>query len=72
MPLHRLREQSCFDPEHTQAMSAAFDQLCADLGLPTHEQTRRELVAQQVIEYAQRMVSDPAKLRAFVLAAMKS
>jgi hypothetical protein len=71
MPLHRLLENSGFTPEHTSAMATAFDAVCRDFQIAPHEQARRELVAQHVIEFAARGERDAAKLRAHVLAAMR-
>ena len=33
MPIHRLLENSAFEPDHIEAMAAAFDDLCRELEL---------------------------------------
>ena len=71
MPLHRLLENSGFDPEHVAAMSVAFDDLCQELELAQRDDPLRELVARQVIEFAKRGERDPTKLKSLVLAAIQ-
>jgi hypothetical protein len=45
MPVHPLLERSGFDPEHIVAMSIALENVCAAMGIRSHEHSRRELVA---------------------------
>jgi hypothetical protein len=59
-----------FDFEHTTAMSIAFDEICRELRLAKQERASRELIAERVIEFAQRGECDPPKLKAQVLAAI--
>ena len=70
MPLHRLLENSAFEPEHIEAMSTAFDELCRELELAQLDDPLRALVARQVIEFARRGERDPAKLKSQVMAAI--
>jgi hypothetical protein len=62
-----LRDQSVFEPEMTQAMSAAFDEACMALKLPDTATYQRETVAIRVIAWARRGLRDPARLREQVL-----
>ena len=71
MPLHRLLENSAFEPEHVEAMSTAFEDICRELGLAQRDNPLRELVARQVIEFARRGERDPTKLRSQVMAAIR-
>ena len=71
MPLHRLLENSAFEPEHVEAMSTAFEDICRELGLAQRDDPLRELVARQVIEFARRGERDPTKLRSQVMAAIR-
>ncbi len=71
MPLHRLLENSAFEPEHVEAMSTAFEDICRELGLAQRDDPLRELVARQVIEFARRSERDPTKLRSQVMAAIR-
>ncbi len=72
MPIHRLLENSAFEPDHIEAMAAAFDDLCRELELVQPNDPLREVVARQVIEFARRGERDPAKLKSQVMAAIKA
>ena len=71
MPLHRLLENSAFEPEHVEAMSTAFEDICRELGLAQRDDPLRELVARQVIEFARRGEREPTKLKSQVMAAIR-
>lgn len=71
MPLHRLLENSAFEPEHVEAMSTAFEEICRELGLAQRDDPLRELVARQVIEFARRGEREPTKLKSQVMAAIR-
>jgi hypothetical protein len=62
-----MREQNAFDPEATNAMSAAFDEVCRALKLLETDANGREAVAAQIIELARRGEKDPIRLRDRVL-----
>jgi hypothetical protein len=62
-----LRDQAVFDPDVTNAMSAAFDEVCRALDLSTGDSRGRETVAIRVIELVRRGVRDPELLRQRVL-----
>ena len=61
------REQNAFDPEATNAMSAAFEEVCRALKLLDTDANGREVVAAQIIELARRGEKDPIRLRDCVL-----
>ena len=71
MPLHRLLENSAFEPEHVEAMSTAFEDICRELGLAQRDDPLREFVARQVIEFARRGEREPTKLKSQVMAAIR-
>lgn len=62
-----LREQSVFDPETIQTMSAALDKACRGLKLTDENVREREVVAVRIIELARRGERDAARLCARVL-----
>ena len=62
-----LRDQTVFDPEATNAMSSAFEQVCLALSLPDGDARGRETVAARIVELARRGERDPARLRDRVL-----
>jgi hypothetical protein len=62
-----IREQHAFDPEATNAMSAAFEEVCRALKLLETDAHGREAVASQIIELARRGEKDPTRLRDRVL-----
>jgi hypothetical protein len=72
VPLYRLLEKSAYGPEMIEAMSLAFDEACASLGLAKRADPLRELVAHKIIEFAVLGERDPIRLRDQVLAAFRS
>jgi len=62
-----LRNQSVFDPDTTQSMSIAFDDICSSLKLAESAAREREAVAIRLIELARRGERDPIRLRDRVL-----
>lgn len=44
--------ESVFEPEAAQAMSLAFDDICASLHIPHSADRARELIAKRIIEIA--------------------
>jgi len=71
MPLHRLLENSAFEPEHIEIMAAAFRDLCRELELVEGDPLR-EVIARQVIEFARRGERDPVTLKQRVMQAIKA
>jgi hypothetical protein len=49
-----LRNETVFDPEATQALSAAFDDVCQELKLKDTDTRGREAIAVRIIELARR------------------
>ncbi len=49
-----MRDQSVFEPETTQAMASAFDEVCRALKLTESATNEREIVASKIIDLARR------------------
>jgi hypothetical protein len=62
------QDEPVFEPELTQAMSVAFEEVCRDLDLPPDANGAREVIAARILELARRGENDPARLRERVLA----
>lgn len=62
-----LKDPGVFDPEATNAVSAAFDAICAALKIPAGDARGRETVAARIVELARRGERDPKRLRDRVL-----
>jgi hypothetical protein len=62
-----LRSDLVFEPEATQAMSAAFEAVCTALKLSDDARREREAVAIRIIELARRGERDPLQLSQLVL-----
>jgi hypothetical protein len=62
MPLIRLLQNSAFEPELINVMSAAFEQACRQLGLAETADPLREIVARKIIECAQTGERELARL----------
>ena len=72
MPLYRLLQNCAFDQPQIEAMAYAFESVCQERRLRHVKDDKvRELVAQKVIEFAQRGVKDPQRLRDVVASAIK-
>jgi hypothetical protein len=63
MPIYRLLREQAFDPEHIQIMTAAFEDVCRDLGLAPREDPLRDIVARAILECARTGEHDPVRLR---------
>ena len=72
MPLIRLLQNSAFEPDRIELMSAAFQQACRELGLAETEDPLRELVARKIIECAQTGERDQARLCDSALKAIRA
>ena len=70
MTVYRLYKNRAFEPEAITVMTDAYAEVCRTLGLGERENASTSKVAKTVIEYAQRGVRDPARLRDRVLAAL--
>jgi hypothetical protein len=60
-----------FDPEMIDRMSEALKGVCETLSLDLADSPETRLVAQKVIQFAQRGINDAATLRAMTLSDLK-
>jgi len=72
MAVYRLYRDRAFEPEVISVMTSAYAEVCRTLGLSECDNPDTNVVAKTVIEYAQRGVSDPARLRDRVLQALRN
>jgi CO/xanthine dehydrogenase Mo-binding subunit len=56
-----------FEPEATNAMSMAFDEVCRALGIAVESVRERETIAVRIVELARRGERDAIRLRERVL-----
>ncbi len=63
MPTYRLFRELSFDRDHLDLISQVFEQVSLDLGLGQREDAIRDLVAQAIIECAQKGIRDPDEMR---------
>lgn len=68
MPITPFLRGQAFDPEAVEAMGKAFVTTCEALGLSDRDDAMTQLVAQKIIELAQRGLKTPTGLH---LAAIK-
>jgi hypothetical protein len=71
MPLTPFLREATFDPKAIEAMSAAFEAVCASLQLVNRSDPITEIVARKVIEVAGTGELDPERIRELVLLALK-
>jgi hypothetical protein len=67
MPITPFLAGQAFDPETIENMSAAFVAACDALHLKVCDDPATRLVAEKVIEFAQRGIRDPNTLRKLTL-----
>lgn len=68
MPIRSFHGGRVFDPEAVTAMALAFDAVCDHLGLKsTSDDPVTKLIAQKIVEVAQRGVGDSDLLQAMAL-----
>jgi hypothetical protein len=67
MPANQRFLEPAFEPEATQAMSVAFEDVCRALNLPDAAERERAAVAVRIVELARRGERDPHRLRDRVL-----
>ena len=72
MAVYSLYRHRAFEPEAISVMTSAYAEVCRTLGLSERDNPDTNVVAKTVIEYAQRGVSDPARLRDRVLQALRN
>jgi len=71
MAIYRLlRKDISFDPEAITAMHAAYEQVCAELGLMSKNDSLTEIVAMKIIEAAKNGERNPATMRLSALFAL--
>jgi hypothetical protein len=69
MPIRTYISGRAFDPEALAVLNAAFEGICADLGVKENAHHSREIVAKKVLELSDGQ-RDPKLLRAAVLASL--
>jgi hypothetical protein len=72
MPITPFLRHQAFDPETIQVMSSAFVKVCTSLGLADRADPLTEIVAQHIIEAAQRGIRNETALFLSVLRDFKS
>jgi hypothetical protein len=72
MPIRPFLAGQPFDPEIISIMSAALERVCEALGLKLVDDSATRLVAEKIIELAQRGVRDAAMLSAMAVQELKS
>ena len=72
MPIRPYLDGQAFEPETIRDMSLALENVCAALGLALRDDPATRLVAEKIIELAQRGVSDAAELCAMTLEEFKN
>lgn len=68
MPIRRFLAGQAFDPETIREMSTALQRVCDTLRLRMVDDAMTRLVAEKIIELAERGVRDADKLYAMTLA----
>jgi hypothetical protein len=71
MPIRPFLSGRAFDPETIDRMSEALEGVCETLNLKLADGPETQLIAQKVIELAQRGVRDVATLRTMTLSQFK-
>jgi len=64
---HPYHRDAVFEPDETQAIGIAFDEICRAMNLPQTATVPREVVAMRVIDLARESLLDPVLLRNRVL-----
>jgi hypothetical protein len=72
MPIRPFLAGQSFDPEIIATMSEALEKVCEALGLRLVDDPATRLVAQKIIELAQRGVRDATSLSAIALKELKN
>jgi len=63
MPVYRIFQNTAFDPKDIEVMSAAFDDVCHDLGFEVKDSVLRDIIAKVIIECAQKGIRNHTDLR---------
>jgi hypothetical protein len=72
MPITPFLHGQAFDPETVEAMGKAFVSTCEALGLSDRDDAMTQLVAQKIIELAQRGLKNPTALQLAAIKEFKS
>ena len=72
MAIYRLLQHQAFEPEVIAAMTAAYEDTLRALRLADRADPITEILAQRIIEFAQRGERDPVRLRDLVLQSLSS
>jgi len=72
VPITAYLRGQAFDPETLDVMSAALEQVCADLGIKdARKNPAAEIIAESIIQYAQRGVRTQTELYLATMAEFK-
>jgi hypothetical protein len=63
MPVYPIFQNSAFDPKDIEVMSAAFEDVCRDLGFAVKDGVLRDIIAKVIIECAQKGIRNQIELR---------
>jgi elongation factor P hydroxylase len=72
MPITPFLKGQAFDPELVNAMGAAFSKTCDALGLTQRTDPLTALVAEKIIELAQRGLRNPATMHRMAMSELES
>ena len=72
MPIHPFLTDQAFDPEVITALSLALERACDALRLSVIDDVATRLVAEKIINLAQRGIRDPDTLASMVLEDLES
>ena len=72
MPITPFLKGQAFDPELVEAMGAAFSKSCDALGLTDRTDPITALVAEKIVELAQRGLRNPTAIRMLAMRELKS
>jgi hypothetical protein len=71
MPIRPFLRDQAFDPETIATMSAALESVCDELRLKMIDDSATRLIAEKIVQLAQRGVKDVSTLRAMTLEQLK-
>ena len=72
MPITPFLKGQAFDPELVEAMGAAFSKTCDALGLTDRTDPITALVAEKIVELAQRGLRNPTAIHMLAMRELKS
>src|SRR5579884_4439035 len=71
LSIHPLHQHKPFEPEAIAMMTRAYADVCHTLGVNERNREETNIVAKAVIEFVQRGVRDPIRLRDHVLEVLR-